>query len=123
MTRKQALFGLLGTLWCKMLIMKDKKNILQAQSKYHQLEEVVGCKWSVAIFKAIAVNVSRPGQLERYIEGISKKVLTQRLKKLTAYGLLQKQVYAEVPPKTEYILTANGKQLICIIDQIKVLDA
>ena len=104
--------------------MKEIKNRSRTpQSVYRQLEEVVGCKWSVAVLKAIADGVSRPGKLERHIEGISKKVLSERLRKLTVYGLLQKQVYAEVPPRTEYSLTENGKKLIFIIDQIRMLDA
>ena len=103
--------------------MKEMKNTSQIkQPVYRQLEEVVGCKWSVAVLKAIADDISRPGKLERHIEGISKKVLSERLRKLTEYGLLHKQVYAEVPPRTEYSLTENGKKLVCIIDQIKTLD-
>jgi len=103
--------------------MKEIKNTTRTtQPVYRQLEEVVGCKWSVAVLKAIADDVSRPGKLERHIEGISKKVLSERLRKLTGYGLLHKQVYAEVPPRTEYSLTENGKQLICIIEQIRTLD-
>jgi DNA-binding HxlR family transcriptional regulator len=49
-------------------------------------------------------------------------VLAQRLRKLTGYGLLSKRVYAEVPPRTEYALTENGRKLIAIIDQIRTLD-
>ncbi len=89
---------------------------------YRQLEEVVGCKWSVAVLKAIADGVSRPGELERHVAGISKKVLSERLRKLTDYCLLYKQIYAEVPPRTEYSLTLNGEKLMSIIDQIKTLD-
>ena len=103
--------------------MKEMKNTSQIkQPVYRQLEEVVGCKWSVAVLKAIADDISRPGRLERHIEGISKKVLSERLRKLTEYGLLHKQVYAEMPPRTEYSLTENGKKLVSIIDQIKTLD-
>lgn len=92
------------------------------KSSYQQLEQVVGCKWSVSILLAVADGVSRPGALERYVQGISTKVLSERLRKLTAYGLLSKQSYAEVPPRTEYSLTQNGQKLIDIISQIKSLD-
>ena len=103
--------------------MKDKKNSRKTDNPvYRQLGEVIGCKWSVSVLKAIADNVTRPGELERHIEGISKKVLSERLRKLTDYGLLQKNAFAEVPPRTEYSLTENGKKLICIIDQVKTLD-
>ncbi len=103
--------------------MKTKKNTaLTNQSVYRQLEDVIGCKWSVSVLKAIEDNFIRPGELERHIEGISKKVLSERLRKLTDYGLLKKQSFAEVPPRTEYSLTDNGKKLICIIGQVRTLD-
>lgn len=92
------------------------------KSAYTQLEDVVGCKWSVSVLQAIGVGINRPGALERHIVGISTKVLSERLRKLTDYGLLVKQVYAEVTPRTEYFLTANGQKLVTIIDQIKSLD-
>lgn len=92
------------------------------KSVYSQLEDIVGCKWSVSVLRAIADGVVRPGALERHVHGISTKVLCERLRKLTAYGLLAKQVYAEMPLRTEYSLTANGRKLVDIIDQLKLLD-
>jgi DNA-binding HxlR family transcriptional regulator len=101
--------------------MNAKKNLTQA-SEYRQLEDVVGCKWSVSVLQAVASGISRPGALERHIAGISTKVLSERLRKLTRYGLLDKQVFAEVPPRTEYALTAYGQKLIRIIGEIRSLD-
>lgn len=94
----------------------------RTKSAYSQLEDVVGCKWSVSVLRAIAEGVSRPGALERHVQGISTKVLSERLRKLTTYGLLTKHVYAEVPPRTEYSLTGNGQKLVSIIDQLKLLN-
>lgn len=93
-----------------------------AQDSYRKLEDVVGCKWSVSVLQAVAAGVTRPGALERYIAGISTKVLSERLRKLTVYGLLDKHVYAEVPPRTEYSLSKNGQKLVSIIERIKDLD-
>lgn len=92
------------------------------RSGYRCLEEVIGCKWSVSVLKAVEVGVNRPGALERAIAGISTKVLSERLRKLTDYELLEKHVFAEVPPRTEYTLTAKGAKLVEIIDAIKALD-
>ncbi len=89
---------------------------------YRKLEDVVGCKWSVAILLSIADGVLRPGALERGIDGISKKVLSERLRKLSAYGLLEKSSFAESPPRTEYSITTAGRKLIRIIKQIQELD-
>ena len=100
-----------------------KTKIISPLAKsYRQLEDVVGCKWSVSVLHAVGAGITRPGALERHIEGISTKVLSERLRKLTSYGLIAKHVYAEVPPRTEYSLTENGLKLVDIISQIKLLD-
>lgn len=96
---------------------------MPARSVYRKLEDVVGCKWSVSVLLAIEKGIQRPGALERYIEGISAKVLSERLRKLTAYGLIRKQSFPEIPPRTEYSLTEPGLKLIKIIQQIQELDA
>jgi DNA-binding HxlR family transcriptional regulator len=99
-----------------------KKSSLSLLKTYQKLEDVVGCKWSVSVLQAIAGGVTRPGALERHIEGISTKVLNERLRKLSDYGLLSKQVHAEIPLKTEYSLTGSGRKLVSILEQIKTLD-
>lgn len=71
---------------------------------------------------AIEAGINRPGMLERHIDGISAKVLSERLRKLTVYGLLEKHSFAEIPPRTEYTLTVLGKKLVSIIQQIHELD-
>ena len=99
-----------------------KKMPPSLRATYQKLEDVVGCKWSVSVLQAVATGVTRPGALERHIAGISTKVLSERLRKLSSYGLLAKHVYAEVPPRTEYSLSPKGRKLVSIIEQIKRLD-
>ena len=89
---------------------------------YQKLEDVIGCKWSVSVLLAIEAGINRPGMLERHIDGISAKVLSERLRKLTVYGLLEKHSFAEIPPRTEYTLTVLGKKLVSSIQQIHELD-
>jgi DNA-binding HxlR family transcriptional regulator len=100
-----------------------KINSMRKNSDYQKLEDVIGCKWSVAVLAAVSEGIIRPGEIERHIEGISTKVLSERFRKLTAYGLLEKHTYAELPPRTEYALTEKGKSLANIIRQIHELDA
>ena len=95
---------------------------MQTRSTYRKLEDIVGCKWSVSVLLAVEKGINRPGALERHIEGISAKVLSERLRKLTAYGLMDKESFPEVPPRTEYSLTKSGQRLIKIIQQIQDLD-
>lgn len=76
----------------------------------------------MSVLLSIGNGIIRPGALERDIAGISTKVLSERLRKLSAYGLLDKHSFAEVPPRTEYSLTPSGRKLIKIIQQIQSLD-
>jgi DNA-binding HxlR family transcriptional regulator len=92
------------------------------QSAYHCLEDVIGCKWSVSVLMALRDGVSRPGELQRHIEGISTKVLNERLRKLLRYGLIAQQRFAESPPRTEYRLTPFGNELTTVIERIRLLD-
>jgi DNA-binding HxlR family transcriptional regulator len=85
------------------------------------VEDIVGCKWSLAVLGAVRGGVCRPGALENAIEGLSKKVLNERLSKLVRYGILQKQAYAEMPPRTEYRLTPFGTKFCGLLDGIDVL--
>ncbi len=89
---------------------------------YASLEDVVGCKWSVSVLLALRDGVSRPGELERGIDGISTKVLGERLRKLLKYGLVTRERFAESPPRTEYRLTAFGEELAALIERIRALD-
>jgi DNA-binding HxlR family transcriptional regulator len=48
--------------------------------------------------------------------GITQKMLTQQLRELEAYEMVNRKVYAEVPPKVEYSLTKQGKSVMPILD-------
>lgn len=81
----------------------------------------MGCKWSAAVVGALQRGVNRPGKLERYIPGISTKVLTERLRKLLDYGLITRTELAGTVPHVEYSLTPTGKKLAGIIEQLHTL--
>ncbi|HLU77137.1 MAG TPA: helix-turn-helix domain-containing protein [Burkholderiales bacterium] len=102
--------------------MATKKLADSERGAYRKLEDVIGCKWSVSVLQSVAAGIDRPGAMERHIEGISTKVLSERLRKLCNYELLTRHVYAEVPPRTEYTLTEKGRKLVKIIEEIKALD-
>lgn len=57
----------------------------------------------------------RFNELKRRIGAITQRMLTKQLRELEAYGLVHREVYAEVPPKVEYSLTETGKSLEPII--------
>jgi DNA-binding HxlR family transcriptional regulator len=89
------------------------------RATYRRLEDVVGCKWSAAVVAALGRGVQRPGALERYIPGISKKVLNERLRKLLAYGLVTRAEYDESPPRVEYRLSRAGRKLAGVLAKLR----
>ncbi|HCN78273.1 MAG TPA: transcriptional regulator [Verrucomicrobiales bacterium] len=96
---------------------------LSERNNYRRLEDVVGCKWSAAVVGALQRGVSRPGRLERYIPGISTKILNERLRKLVAYGLAVRVDHSTAVRHVEYQLTATGAKLAGVIEQLHALQA
>ena len=88
-----------------------------------RLAEVVGCKWSVEVLRAVRGGIRRPGALERAIAGISTKVLNERLAKLQRLGLVLRTAFPEVPPRVEYALTPGGERLCRLLDELDRLEA
>lgn len=84
-------------------------------------EKCVGCKWTLHVLGQIRQGVQRPGQLERTADGLTTKVLNERLVKLVRFGLVDKTSHPEVPPRVEYTLTAFGCRFVEILDQIEKL--
>lgn len=82
----------------------------------------MGCKWSLTVLGLVREGVRRPGAMEHAVPGLSAKVLNERLRKLTRYGILEKRSYPEIPPRVEYSLTAFGERFAGILDQIRRLD-
>ncbi len=85
------------------------------------LEDVIGCRWSVSVLRAVASGVHRPGALERHIEGISSKVLTDRLRRFHRAGIFGRVQFPEIPPRVEYRLTAFGKNFIKLLKNVEKL--
>lgn len=104
--------------------MTDKdKNIAAARpSVAEMVENIVGCKWSLRVLALVREGVNRPGAMEHAVAGLTAKVLNERLKKLTRYGILDKTVYPESPPRVEYRLSAFGQRFSALLDQIDQLE-
>jgi DNA-binding HxlR family transcriptional regulator len=83
--------------------------------------KLIGDKWKVLIMRnLLLLGTQRFAELNKGINGISEKMLTQQLRKLEADGLISRKVYAEVPPKVEYSLTDFGLSLKPIFDAMHI---
>lgn len=85
------------------------------------VEDIVGCRWSLAVLGALRSGVRRPGEIERQLPGLSKKVLNERLRKLMRFNIVARRVYAEVPPRVEYRLTRFGARFVTLLDAVERL--
>jgi DNA-binding HxlR family transcriptional regulator len=74
--------------------------------------ELIADKWTAVVLYGLSEGPVRHGDLVELIGGISRKVLTQTLRRLESHGLVRRQAYAEVPPRVEYELTPLGATLI-----------
>lgn len=79
---------------------------------------VIGGKYKAIILHHLIEKNLRFGELRRLVPQASHKVLTQQLRELERDGIIHREVYPVVPPKTEYSLTNFGKTLIPILAAI-----
>ena len=77
---------------------------------------LIGDKWKVLILRDLMPGTKRFGELKKSIGSVSQKVLTAQLRDMEAKGLVDRRVYAEVPPRVEYSLTELGRSLKPILD-------
>lgn len=81
--------------------------------------EVLGKRWSLLIIKNLSTKETiRFNELKRALAGISSTVLSERLLELEREGLVTKKIYPEVPPRVEYSLTVQAKELEMIIKEL-----
>jgi len=80
--------------------------------------EQIGGVWKMPILWRLKEKTMRYNEL-RKIPHISDKMLTSQLRELEADGYVHREVYAVVPPKTEYSLTEKGQGVIPLIHQIR----
>lgn len=83
--------------------------------------QLIGNKWKLLILRNLIYNErQRFTDFLKTIPAISKKVLTDNLRALEADGMIEREVFAEVPPRVEYSLTPLGKSLKPILDAMSV---
>jgi DNA-binding HxlR family transcriptional regulator len=80
--------------------------------------QIIGNKWTALILRDLFAGPKRFCELEKSVGGINPRTLSQRLDDLEAGGIITKESFAEVPPRTEYCLTDKGHDLQPILEQM-----
>jgi len=96
--------------------------IYQNKRYYNPVEfamDRIGGTWKMPILWRLKDQVRRYGELKKDIPHITHKMLTSQLRELEAEGFVTREVFAVVPPKVEYTITARGRRAIDIIQVIR----
>ncbi|WP_394824512.1 winged helix-turn-helix transcriptional regulator [Pendulispora albinea] len=88
-----------------------KKPLLDETCIVHRAFALLADKWTLLVLLALMHGRKRYSALQRQIGGVSPKMLTQTLRALEEHGLVEREVFPEVPPRVEYALTDFGRTL------------
>ncbi len=80
---------------------------------------MIGSKWKLLILRNLLTRPWRFNELQKSIDGISQKALTEALRSMEADGIVIRTVYPEVPPRVEYALTELGESMRPIIKSME----
>jgi DNA-binding HxlR family transcriptional regulator len=95
-------------------------NSLFGKCPYFTAQKLLSGKWSILIMYNLNKGTLRFGELQRTMEGITQATLTKQLRMLEEFGLVNRYVYPEIPPKVEYSLTELGKEFQPVLEQVRV---
>ena len=86
--------------------------------------EIIGKKWTLCIITTIKNETRiRFNEIQKKLEGISPKTLSETLRQLEAAGIVKREIFAEVPPRVEYSLTEAGRKLFDAIAPLMIWSA
>ena len=81
--------------------------------------QLIGNKWKLLIMRNLRVRPWRFNELQKSLDGISQKVLTDSLRSMESDGIVTRTAYPEVPPRVEYALSELGESMLPIINAME----
>ena len=106
------------------LLPEDRTNKISCANYSCEIEvtlEIISGKWNALILWTLGTQgTKRFGELKRELSGVTQKMLTQQLRTLEKYGIVERTIYHEVPPIVEYSLTEIGQKLIPIFKELDI---
>ena len=91
------------------------KHETESKCNIDEYVEVFGNKWNLVIISNLRESTLRYTELQSRMQGINSKTITTHLRKLEEYAIIERKIYAEVPPRVEYSLTKRGKGLLPVL--------
>ena len=81
-------------------------------------QQILSGKWKITILYQLSEKPRRFGELQRELHNITQSTLTAKLRELESAGMVNRKVFAEIPPHVEYSLTSIGMDFKPILDGI-----
>lgn len=98
--------------------MSDRKIPLYLECGYNIAMHVLGGKWKICIIEALREKPLRPSLIFKEVPDATERVINQQLKELVDHKIVDRVIYAEQPPRTEYFLTDLGRSVFPILDML-----
>ena len=87
--------------------------------RYEKVMELLGKRWTGLIIRALMEEPRRFTAIKTYVEGLSDRLLSERLQELEEAGIVERRVYAQRPVVIEYALSEKGEDLRGIVEAIQ----
>ena len=87
----------------------EAHDVYSADCPCRDLLDVIANKWAALVIGVLEQGAARFGVLKARLEGVTPKVLTATVRRLEAAGLVDREVFAEVPLRVEYSLSELGR--------------
>jgi DNA-binding HxlR family transcriptional regulator len=81
--------------------------------------KVIGGKWKAWIIDCIRRGIRRPSAIHKEMHEVSPRIINLHLKELEDYGIIYKEVFAEIPVRVEYRFTAVGESVLPVVDALE----
>ncbi len=91
--------------------MRKQRHVLYTHCPVEATLDIIGGKWKSIILFRVLEETRRFNELRRLLPNLTQRILTNQLRELESDGLISRKIYAEIPPKVEYSITAFGKTL------------
>ncbi|MGB4658381.1 MAG: helix-turn-helix domain-containing protein [Mobilitalea sp.] len=83
---------------------------------YATVQKIFSGKWNILIMHLLSEKTYRFGEMQRALGNVTQSSLTKQLRFLETYGMINRKVFQEIPPKVEYSLTGLGKEFMPVLD-------
>lgn len=98
----------------------EEKHDLFGICPFVTAQKIIAGKWAVIILHNLSLKTLRFGELQRELPDLTQATLTKQLRSLEEYGLVNRYVYPQVPPKVEYSLTDIGREFQSVLDSVYI---